>query len=85
MECPYCRYEMKEGYLQSAGNMVWSDEVVDGVILPFKEAGNGGYSGFYVTNNLIRRNTIVSHYCENCKLLLTKLVLPTDGTRGWKL
>ena len=72
MRCPYCGFDLQEGYLQSQSPMAWSDEKLDGAYL-FMVKEHGGFDGFHVTKNILRPNAIPSQYCESCGLLITRL------------
>ena len=68
VKCPYCDNEMVLGYLHSSGALVWDKEILRDVIIPSSE-------GLILTKKTAwsKALNIKAHYCENCRLLLSKL------------
>ncbi|WP_407066502.1 PF20097 family protein [Evtepia sp.] len=66
MICPYCKKEMRFGYIQSSRMLVWDKEKLSGVILP----SNGGIK---LTPRFSKTYAIKAHFCETCNILLSTL------------
>ena len=68
MKCPYCNTPMILGYLQSSRMLVWDTEKLSGLILPSKDG-----IGRTLTKRFSKTHAIEAFFCEECKLLLSRL------------
>ncbi len=69
MNCPYCKQEMEEGYIQSLDNVSWNcKEKRIGVLASF------GIESIKLTSSKgpLKGNTGKAFKCNKCKIILMK-------------
>lgn len=67
MKCPYCKGEMKKGYIQSARPIFWGEEKHK---IFFKPDGN---DEFTISKGVFNGSTAESFYCIKCKKIIIEL------------
>jgi hypothetical protein len=66
MICPYCGKEMREGFVQGARGVIFSEERKSICILPSKAMKDIDITGFWKT-------AAPANYCDDCRILLAKV------------
>jgi len=67
MTCPYCGKEMEQGYIKSAQRLFWSKEKEMGIEIKSVQLSQNFWNGFF--NGFF----IESHYCTDCKKIITSI------------
>ena len=65
MECPYCRNEIKSGWIRSSTNIVWSQTKTK-----FMTYQPGD---LLISQSAIVKDNIPAYYCETCKRIFIEL------------
>lgn len=70
MICPFCNKEMKKGYLQSPGIIIWGPRKKRLLFTAYNE------DEFYVNGDKLFDDSADSYYCPTCK----KIIVEVDAT-----
>jgi len=67
MNCPFCENKMKEGYLQGARAIIWSQEKNICRIMADPDKGDIAITEQNVSGNVVQKG---ANYCSECGVII---------------